>query len=81
MRGCGSQTPSPGFYTPNTDDTNGQPITLRGADEAHAPKARRLVHQAHTAKSQSRLRRPTFRGEVGAAGIEPGWRSDSLRQA
>ena len=69
--GAAHKTPSPGLSTPNTVRTYGQPAPLVGADESQAPKARRLVHQAHTAKSPRRWSRRTFRGEVGAAGIEP----------
>src|ERR1035437_2744762 len=49
--------------SPNTDHKNGQPITLVGADESHAPKARKLVHQGHTRESLRRLCRRTFAGE------------------
>jgi hypothetical protein len=68
--GAAHKTLSPGTPNPNTDHTGGQPAPLLRADESHAPKARRLVHRAHTAKSLSRLRRPTFRGE-GAAHKTP----------
>ena len=67
------QTPSPDSSTPNTDPTYGQPSTLVGADESLAAELRRLGHPGHTAKSHSRLRRPTFRGEelvsVSVAGV------------
>ena len=43
MRGRGSRTLSLGPSTPNTANNRGQPSTLLGADESHAPKARRLV--------------------------------------
>jgi hypothetical protein len=67
--GAANKTPSPGFYTPNTDHTDGQPAPLLRADETHAPKARRLVHQGNTAKSQSPRSGPTLRGEDWGARI------------
>ena len=57
------KTPSPGTFATNTVHNHGQPSTHLGADEAHAPKARRLVHQGNTAKSLRRPCRRTFRGE------------------
>src|SRR5664279_1964562 len=68
--GRGSLSAVPNARITNTAHNHCQPAPRLGADETHAPKARRLVHRGHTGESLGPLRGPTFAGEVGGAGLE-----------
>src|SRR5664280_1032097 len=57
--GAARKTPSPGSSAPNTDHNNRQPAPLVGADEALAPKARRLVQTRRKYREKSS---PAFAG-------------------